>query len=166
MRLPSMAPCVITGPLALVLYGVGIQHGLHWMVPTLGFFFLSLTICWATNVAMTYAIDVYKPVTGEVIVAILAFKAIFGYALSWGTNDWIASQGYQNAFGQMAAICAAFLLLWIPMYYYGERLRHRSYEWRLMKALLWSECLSHICFSFIKLTSTGADRDDQMLVMD
>jgi MFS family permease len=36
MRLPSMVVGGIAGPLALVLYGVGIGHKLHWMVPTLG----------------------------------------------------------------------------------------------------------------------------------
>lgn len=36
MRLPAIMISCITGPLALILYGVGIQNKLHWMVPTLG----------------------------------------------------------------------------------------------------------------------------------
>lgn len=36
MRLPAIAVSLVTGPLALILYGVGIGNGLHWMVPTLG----------------------------------------------------------------------------------------------------------------------------------
>lgn len=36
MRLPAMIPCLITTPLALILYGVGIQKKLHWMCPTVG----------------------------------------------------------------------------------------------------------------------------------
>lgn len=36
MRLPAIMISVITGPLALVLYGVGINNKLHWIVPTLG----------------------------------------------------------------------------------------------------------------------------------
>ena len=36
MRLPTMIPSLITMPLSLVLYGVGIEHGLHWMCPTIG----------------------------------------------------------------------------------------------------------------------------------
>lgn len=148
-RLPAMAPTIVTGPLALVLYGCAIEHGWHWIVPVIGFFLLSLTICHATNIAMTYAIDVYKPVAGEVIVAILAFKSVFGFALSYGTNDWIASQGYQNAFGQMAAICAAFLLMSIPMYLFGQRLRRASFDWKITGLILWS-----------------SDRDDIIAVLD
>jgi hypothetical protein len=36
MRLPAMMVSLITGPLALVLYGVGIGKALHWIVPTIG----------------------------------------------------------------------------------------------------------------------------------
>lgn len=36
MRLPAMIPSLITTPLALILYGVGIEKKLHWMCPTIG----------------------------------------------------------------------------------------------------------------------------------
>jgi MFS family permease len=36
MRLPPMILAAITGPLALVLYGLGIENGWHWIIPTLG----------------------------------------------------------------------------------------------------------------------------------
>lgn len=36
MRLPAMTIALICGPLGLVLYGVGIDSKLHWIVPTLG----------------------------------------------------------------------------------------------------------------------------------
>lgn len=35
-RLPAITIGLIASPLSLVLYGVGIQHRLHWMVPTIG----------------------------------------------------------------------------------------------------------------------------------
>lgn len=36
MRLPAILPSLITTPLALALYGVGIQKQLHWICPTIG----------------------------------------------------------------------------------------------------------------------------------
>lgn len=36
MRLPAILVSVITAPLALVLYGVGIHYKLHWICPTIG----------------------------------------------------------------------------------------------------------------------------------
>jgi MFS family permease len=36
MRLPAITLGLIASPLALILYGVGIQRQLHWIVPTIG----------------------------------------------------------------------------------------------------------------------------------
>jgi hypothetical protein len=36
MRLPAILPSLITTPLALILYGVGVQRQLHWICPTIG----------------------------------------------------------------------------------------------------------------------------------
>lgn len=36
MRLPAILISLITGPLALLLYGAGIDRNLHWMCPTVG----------------------------------------------------------------------------------------------------------------------------------
>lgn len=36
MRLPAMIICCITMPLSLILYGVGVENRLHWMLPTVG----------------------------------------------------------------------------------------------------------------------------------
>ena len=35
-RLPAMTVALITGPLSLVFFGVGINNGVHWMLPTVG----------------------------------------------------------------------------------------------------------------------------------
>ena len=91
MRLPSITLGLIASPLALTLYGVGIQQKLHWMVPTLGLglceFYLSdflityqltrpvsFAITQATNVSLVYTIDAYRPVAGEIVVTQLGFK--------------------------------------------------------------------------------------------
>jgi MFS family permease len=36
MRLPTLTISLILAPLSLILYGVGIQYSLHWIVPILG----------------------------------------------------------------------------------------------------------------------------------
>lgn len=101
MRLPAIAISVITAPLALVLYGVGIGKDLPWIVPTIGLGLLTFSIVQATNVTMVYTIDAYRPVAGEIVVTQLAFKSAFGFLLSFYTNPWIAESGYSRAFGAM-----------------------------------------------------------------
>lgn len=96
MRLPAMVPSLVTTPLALILYGVGIQKKLHWMCPTVGLGLckssfpscldeggFELTACLSpvnfsivqgTNVCLVYVIDAYRPVAGEVTLAVMGFK--------------------------------------------------------------------------------------------
>jgi hypothetical protein len=133
----NCSPHIILAPLSLLLYGVGIEHGLHWMCPTMGLALLSFTIVAATNHAMVYACDVYKPIAGEVVVSILGYKGIIGFGLSFGTNLWIGNQGYQGSFGEQAAISAFFMLLSIPFTIWGGALRQASFRWKVTSWIQW-----------------------------
>ncbi|KAJ0373622.1 hypothetical protein COL26b_008222 [Colletotrichum chrysophilum] len=104
MRLPAMVISMISTPLALILYGVGIANQLHWICPTLG---LGLSL--------------------------------FGFLLSFYTNTWIEQAGYVNAFGAMAGIATAVLIMWVPMFVWGKAIRHESWKWRIVSYIHWSE---------------------------
>ncbi|KAF2812718.1 MFS transporter, partial [Mytilinidion resinicola] len=119
MRLPAVAVGGIFIPVALILYGVGINNHLHWMVPTLGLGCLNFAIVQVTSVSLVYTIDCYRPAAGEVAVSQLVFKA-FGFLLSFYTNPWIDSYGYAKAFGSMAGIASAVILFAIPLYFFGK----------------------------------------------
>ena len=63
--------------------------------------------------------------------------ACFGFLLSFYTNPWIAVDGYQNAYGTMAGIASAVLLLVIPMYFFGKKIRHVSWHWKILSFVHW-----------------------------
>lgn len=89
MRLPAMALVIITMPLALLLYEAGIEHHLSWIVPTIGLGLINFSIVAGGNVAIVYAIDCYKPITNEVTTAILGYKSVVGFILSFYTNQLV-----------------------------------------------------------------------------
>lgn len=146
MRLPTILPTLISAPLALALFGAGIQHDMHWIVPTLGLGLLNFSIVCGTNVATVYAIDCYKPIATEAVTGVLAYKAAVGFLLSFYTNNWVAGQGYQLAYGEMAGISAALLLLVVPLYIWGKTIRQRSLEWRATKYIKWNQDRDDIVF--------------------
>ena len=80
MRLPAIMISVITTPLALLLYGTGIQYNLHWMCPTVGLALLNFSVVQATNVALVYTIDAYRPIAGEVTLTIMGFKCMYSWS--------------------------------------------------------------------------------------
>ncbi|KAK5990310.1 MFS transporter cpaT-like protein [Cladobotryum mycophilum] len=137
MRLPAVMVSVITAPLSLVLFGVGIEHKLHWICPTIGLGLLNFSITQATNICLVYVIDAYRPVAGEITLAVMGFKSLFGFFLSFETNPWINKSGYQNAYGAMAGISAAVLIMWVPLYFWGKSIRHRTWKWSVISFVHW-----------------------------
>lgn len=55
MRLPAIAVSLITTPLALILFGAGIEYKLHWMCPTVG-----LGLCKLSHDNMLFPTDFYQ----------------------------------------------------------------------------------------------------------
>ncbi|KAL5358608.1 major facilitator superfamily domain-containing protein [Aspergillus floccosus] len=140
MRLPVMGLSLITGPLALVLYGVGVGNRLHWMCPVTGLALITFTIVQAGNICVVYMIDCYRPIAGEVTVTQYAFKSLFGFLLSFYTNPWISGSGYTRAFGEMASISGAVFLCMFVFYFWGKTLRRRSWDWALVRLFIhWKE---------------------------
>ncbi|KAI3544740.1 hypothetical protein CABS01_03026 [Colletotrichum abscissum] len=139
MRLPGMAISMVTTPLALVLYGVGIDSQLHWICPTIGLGLLTFSISQGTNICLVYVIDAYRPVAGEITLAVMGFKSLFGFLLSFYTNTWVEKAGYDNAFGAMAGIASAVLVLWVPLFVWGKAIRHESWKWPIIRYIHWNE---------------------------
>lgn len=116
------------------------MKSLDWTIPTLGLGFISFSCASATNVSLTYVVDAYRPIAGETIVTQLAFKSCFGFLLSFYANPWIQEIGYTKAFGSMAGISSAILMLWVPLYIWGKQVRRATMKWDLMtKTIGWNE---------------------------
>ncbi|CAJ2501731.1 Uu.00g045840.m01.CDS01 [Anthostomella pinea] len=139
MRLPAMMLCLISTPLALILYGVGIAKQLHWICSTIGLGLLNFSITQGTCVCLVYVIDAYRPVAGEVTLAVLGFKSLFGFLLSFYTNPWVEESGYSAAYGTMASIAAVVLLFWIPLYIWGKRVRQATWNWPFLSYVHWTD---------------------------
>jgi hypothetical protein len=99
MRLPALIVSLIVSPLACILYGVGFGMKLHWICAVFGIglgmqFFdwfshtfnpysmlmcnasVNFTTVQATNIAIVYIVDSYRPIAGEVIVTQSVYKGL------------------------------------------------------------------------------------------
>ncbi|KAF9696857.1 hypothetical protein EKO04_005704 [Ascochyta lentis] len=140
MRLPAILVSVVTAPLALVLYGVGIEYKLHWVCPTIALALINFSIVQATNVSLVYTIDCYRPVAGEITVTQMAWKSAFGFLLSFYTNPWVQKSGYLNAYGAMAGISGGLIVLGVPFFIWGAKIRSATWQWApVRKFVHWDE---------------------------
>jgi hypothetical protein len=64
-------------------------------------------------------------------------SALFGFLLSFYTNPWVNESGYQNAYGAMAGIASLVLLMWVPLYFWGKKIRYATWDWPVISRIHW-----------------------------
>ncbi|RAL13903.1 MFS general substrate transporter [Aspergillus homomorphus CBS 101889] len=122
-RLPALIVPGLVGPVGILIFGLCIAHRTHWMGVAVGYAMQAFGVAAISNVAVTYALDCYHRIAGEALVIIFVIRNTIGMLLSLYASDWIARQGVAVVFGEMTAIEAASLLLAVPLFFFGMRLR-------------------------------------------
>ncbi|RDW64326.1 uncharacterized protein DSM5745_09737 [Aspergillus mulundensis] len=135
-RLPAIVIPGVIGPGGLLIFGLCISHQTHWIGPAVGYAMQAFGVAAISNVAVTYCLDCYKPLTGEALVIIFVIRNTIGMLLSLYAADWISRQGPAAVFGEMTAIQAASILLAIPLFFWGGPLRAWTSQYGPMKRFM------------------------------
>jgi hypothetical protein len=150
MRLPAMIPFACATLVGGVVVAVGYQQGWSWeVVVIIGYTLLGLQLASVAAISTTYAvgssslcysevkalaehrsdantfnqIDSYKPVAGEFLVSATINKNLWGYGVSKFINIWIEEVGYVTPIMTNTTSCLIFILLVVPLYFYGKKVR-------------------------------------------
>ncbi|KAL4955796.1 major facilitator superfamily domain-containing protein [Aspergillus filifer] len=132
-RLPGIAIPGVIGPGGILIYGLCIANKVHWVGSAFGYAMQAFGVAAISNVAVTYCLDCYKPITGEALVIIFVVRNTIGMLLSLYAADWISRQGPAAVFGEMTVIQAASLLLAVPLFFWGPSLRAKTSKYGPMK---------------------------------
>ncbi|KAH8690798.1 major facilitator superfamily domain-containing protein [Talaromyces proteolyticus] len=123
MRLWTLVPAFILGPVGLMLWGVGLGKNLHWSVPIAGTAITYGILCLVPAVGMSYVVDSYKPLAGEAITSLTAFKNTFAFGISFAVFPWLERDGFIKMSGYMTLIEGLTFLTTVPLFLYGKQLR-------------------------------------------
>ena len=120
MRLLAILPYVGILILGCVVVGVGYHNIWPWQsIIIFGYTCIGIQTVALPTIAVAYAVDCYKPISGEILVICTVFKNTFGFGMSW----WVPElQPMQSVMVLFACTAAAFLC-GIPIYFYGKQLR-------------------------------------------
>lgn len=95
MRLPALIPFCIVGFIGLLVAGLGWEHQWPWpVIVVVGFGFSGVLVMAVPTIGLTYAIDSYKPVAGQITVVGTVVKNTFGYGMTYFVNDMADRHGY------------------------------------------------------------------------
>ncbi|KAH0356041.1 major facilitator superfamily transporter, partial [Aureobasidium melanogenum] len=113
-------------PFALILWGVGSQHHVHWfgLVFAQAILAISSTLCLST--AIQYATSAYRDLSGELITTIILIRNTLSFAINYGINPWIDAMGTQNTFITAAIIAFVLNSTMFLVIHFGRRLREHS----------------------------------------
>lgn len=95
MRLPALIPFCIIGFIGLLVAGLGWEHQWPWpVIVVVGFGFSGVLVMAIPTIGLTYAIDSYKPVAGQITVVGTVVKNTFGFGMTYFINDMANQRGY------------------------------------------------------------------------
>ncbi|KAL5387000.1 hypothetical protein PMIN02_008276 [Paraphaeosphaeria minitans] len=125
MRLISLIPFIVAALIGLVVSGVGMHDKWPWpAVVIVGFGFVGLQVVTISTITITYAIDCYKPVTGEIMVIATVCKNTFGFGMTYYMNDWATNSGYISPVMLLLAMNVGITLLGMVVFmFFGKTFR-------------------------------------------
>jgi hypothetical protein len=127
MRLPAMIPFFITTVIGIVVGGLGYQRQWSWpIILVFGYGLTGLSATTVPTIAIAYAVDCYKPIAGEIMVVATVIKNTCGFGMSYWVPPLAAREGYISPAMVEFALTIGPILLTIPVYFYGKKLRRMT----------------------------------------
>jgi MFS family permease len=127
MRLPALWLYMIITMLSLILGGLSYQHAWAWgHIVVWGYGFAGLSVTTVPTICIAYAIDCYKPISGEIMVVATVCKNFIAFSYSYWVFD--VAHGSHNGWIMPTMIIFACTvgpaLFAFPLYYgLGKRIR-------------------------------------------
>lgn len=82
---------------------------------------------------MTYVSDCYYAVAPDALLVVNGLKNMVCFGFLYGIVPWVTDVGYVAAYWTQAAIMIFVMAVGaLPLYFFGERIRHSSAKWRVI----------------------------------
>ncbi|KAJ5101266.1 transmembrane transporter [Penicillium alfredii] len=137
MRLPALIPFFITTVIGVVVGGIGYERQWAWpIILVFGYGLTGLSVTTVPTISIAYAVDCYKPISGEIMVVATVVKNTCGFSMSYWVEPLAERKGLIAPAMVEFALTVGPLVLALPLYFYGKRLRGMT---RHSKVHQWSE---------------------------
>ncbi|EGC41167.1 MFS transporter [Histoplasma capsulatum var. duboisii H88] len=120
----ALTALITTG--GLITWGVGAAYGVHWICLMFGMGMMAFGFMTGGSFAISYNVDCFKELSGETMVSVTIIRNTLGFAFSYGITPWVETQGMRNCFITASMVALVCTLTFLPMIYFGKRLRKFS----------------------------------------
>lgn len=109
---------------ALIILALGYQRKWAWeVIVILGYGMIGFTMVAVPAVTLTYAIDSYPQIPGEVLLTGTLCKNTLGFSMTYWVPDWLATGSFEKPIFTFFGLVVFFGLLTIPVYLFGRKFR-------------------------------------------
>ncbi|KAJ5936558.1 hypothetical protein N7466_003008 [Penicillium verhagenii] len=127
MRLPALIPYFIFTVIGIVIGGVGYDRLWNWpVILIVGYGFSGICVTGVPTIAIAYAIDCYKPISGEIMVVATVVKNSCGFAMSYWVMPMAARRGFLAPAMVQFGLTVGPMALGVPIYFFGKYLRRQT----------------------------------------
>lgn len=127
MRLPALVPYFIIITIGVSIAAAGLKYEWPWAVIVIfGFGSAGLALSSIPTIGITYAIDCYKPISGEIMVVGTVIKNTAGFSFAYWLPDLGLTQGFHVPLLAWYAFVVLTFLCAVPLYLWGKRLRQMT----------------------------------------
>ncbi|KAJ5658525.1 Major facilitator superfamily domain general substrate transporter [Penicillium longicatenatum] len=126
MRLWMMIPAAVLNTIGLLVFGIGLDHGYHWMILAVGQAIFGFGFIVLADAALTYLTDCYPDILGDALIAVVFVRNGLAMIIRFCFTFWVAGMGLQNTFILIGVIAFATAIMPILMIVYGKKSRARS----------------------------------------
>ncbi|KAK5057485.1 hypothetical protein LTR84_011485 [Exophiala bonariae] len=112
----------IVFPAALILWGVGAAHAIHWFGLAVAVFFLATGQAITIFTMINYCIEPYSELSSEAMVTIIVIRNSMAFSIGYIITPWV-KLGYSNAFIIAGFVSLAASLVFLVMIVWGKRMR-------------------------------------------
>ncbi|KAI0161814.1 putative MFS transporter [Hypoxylon sp. FL1284] len=133
MRLPALIPYIAVNIVGMVFAAVGYQRAWPWeVIVILGYSLVGLQTVGIPAIAIAYAVDSYKSLPGEIMVAATIVKNTFGFGMIFFFNDWAARSGFIEPVLTIMALTSGFTILGLGVFgFWGKQFRRWTKDSKL-----------------------------------
>ena len=127
-RLWMALPCAPVMTAGILMFGLGLAHGVHWILLAVGYGFFGFAFGVSSDIALSYCTDCYQDIIGDALVGVVFTRNAFSVVVLFTITPWLAGMGIQNM--HILTACLAFAILSLPVLFllYGKRFRLSTRE--------------------------------------
>ncbi|KAK9418415.1 putative Major facilitator superfamily domain-containing protein [Seiridium unicorne] len=132
-RLPALIPYVAINLIGMVITAVGYQRSWPWAaIVVAGYMLIGIQVVGIPAIAIAYAVDCYKALPGEIMIAATIMKNTFGFGMIFYINDWAARDGFLAPILMVMTLTVGFSVLGLAVFMpFGKKFRRMTKDSKL-----------------------------------